>query len=251
MTTPLTLTTIVAEDEPLAAQGLAKWVSEHERLTLVKVCSDGRSALDAAVELKPQLLLLDINMPGQSGLEVAKALAGQSTIPAIVFTTAYDEFAVTAFELQAIDYLLKPFSHDRFLQAIDNVLKLGEPSFDRAQSYNKLDLAKEPLKRIMIRDQGKIFPISVDSIQYFKSDSKYTAVAYKGRQFLVRVALHHIEPQLDPSLFIKLQRSCIVNLDYVESMTPDEMSQLVVKMQDGSEFTASREVSKILRNQSI
>jgi two-component system, LytTR family, response regulator len=249
------LTTLIAEDEPLAAEGLALWVQEHPQLKLVKVCHDGGSALEAALQLQPQLVLLDINMPGKTGLEVAKALSAQATIPAMVFTTAYDEHAVTAFELQAIDYLLKPFSRERFDQAIDNVIKAGVPTVELAQSYSALTATNatqpEYLKRIMIRDQGKIFPVNTSLIQYFKSDTKYTAVAYKGRQFLIRVPLHQIEPQLDPNQFIKLQRSCIVNLEFVESMTPDDMSQLVVKMQDGTEFTASREVSKTLRSQSL
>jgi two-component system, LytTR family, response regulator len=245
------LTTLIAEDEPLAAEGLALWVNEHPRLKLVQICSDGISALQAAETLRPQLLLLDIQMPGQTGLEVARALYTAGDGPVIIFTTAYDEYAVAAFELQAIDYLLKPFTRARFDQAIDNVLNSASDRKHFVNGLAQLGAPKESLKRIMIKDQGKIFPVNVEQIHYFKSDTKYTAIAYKGRQFLVRVPLHQLELQLDPSQFLKLQRSCIVNLEFVESMTPDDMSQLVVKMTDGSQFTASREVSKTLRNQSL
>ena len=259
-----TTATIIAEDEPLAAEGLAQWVNEHPNLNLVAVCPDGPSALAAIRAHQPDLVLMDINMPGMTGLQVLQALqleslqqgAGDRVIPKVIFTTAYDEYALTAFELHAVDYLLKPFSQERFTQAIDHVAMLA-PLTGSDSSANLDALAAiaspstQPLQRLMVRDQGKIFPLNVDQIEYFKSDTKYTAIAYKGRQFLVRLAISAFDERLDPNRFIKLQRSCIVNLDFVDSMTPDEMSQLVVKMRDGSQFTASRDVSKALRGQAL
>ena len=258
-----TIATMIAEDEPLAAEGLAQWVNEHPDLSLVSICSDGPSALAAIRSLNPALVLMDINMPGMTGLQVLQALqqSGADTMmPKVIFTTAYDEHALTAFEVHAVDYLLKPFSQERFAQAIDhaieNVVNLApQTASDTSANLDALTAiaagSTDPLVRLMVRDQGKIFPLNVDQIEYFKSDTKYTAIAYKGRQFLVRLAISAFDERLDPNRFIKLQRSCIVNLDFVDSMTPDEMSQLVVKMRDGSQFTASREVSKALRNQAI
>ena len=263
------ITTLIAEDEPLAAEGLADWVKANPSLQLVAVCSDGISALAAIRDLSPSLVLMDINMPGMTGLEVLRALQSASSsvaMPKVIFTTAYDEHALAAFELHAVDYLLKPFSQERFIEAIDHALtlsaqmKVDQSSVDHAISNELASIdalqaiatpTSEPLTRLMVRDQGKIFPLNVDQIEYFKSDTKYTAIAYKGRQFLVRLAINAFDERLDAKRFIKLQRSCIVNLDFVDSMTPDEMSQLVVKMRDGSQFTASREVSKTLRNQAL
>ena len=268
------ITTLIAEDEPLAAEGLADWVKANPSLQLVAVCSDGISALAAIRDLSPSLVLMDINMPGMTGLEVLRALqsTGSSVaMPRVIFTTAYDEHALAAFELHAVDYLLKPFSQERFTEAIDHALTLSaqmkddqssaaQLSTDHAISNESANIEAlqaiatptfEPLTRLMVRDQGKIFPLNVDQIEYFKSDTKYTAIAYKGRQFLVRLAINAFDERLDAKRFIKLQRSCIVNLDFVDSMAPDEMSQLVVKMRDGSQFTASREVSKTLRNQAL
>jgi two-component system, LytTR family, response regulator len=254
---------LIAEDEPLAADMLADWVKEHGQLNLVGVATDGISTLELITELQPKIVLMDINMPGQTGLQVAKALAQkkqanpQIGLPAIIFTTAYDEYALTAFELHAVDYLLKPFSQERFIEAVNHAISLNASHMSQSAIYNdshgfdSVAASSEPLTRIMVRDQGKIFPVKLDQVAYLKSDTKYTAIAYQGRQFLVRLALQAFEERLDKEKFLKLQRSCIVNLDFVESMTPDEMSQYVVKMQDGTQFTASREVSKLLRSQSL
>jgi two-component system, LytTR family, response regulator len=270
---------VIAEDEPLAAQALIEWVQAHTHLEFVGHASDGLNAVTLCNEMKPDLLLLDINMPGQTGLQVARNLIQQKSSTSIIFTTAYDEHALTAFELHAIDYLLKPFSLERFNEAIEHAVNQRalnqnnvnqgsvEGSSESSSADNKesaqseliarLDSSSlsggttEPLTRIMVRDQGKIFPVKVEHVEYLKSDTKYTAIAYQGRQFLVRLALHAFEDRLDKARFLKLQRSCIVNLDFVESMTPDEMSQYVVKMSDGTSFTASRDVSKLLRSQSI
>jgi two-component system, LytTR family, response regulator len=270
---------VIAEDEPLAADALIEWVQAHSQLEFVGHASDGLNAVTLCNEMKPDLLLLDINMPGQTGLQVARNLIQQKSSTSIIFTTAYDEHALTAFELHAIDYLLKPFSLERFNEAIEHAVNqraLNQNSSNQGSSESssggsnaddeesaqsellaRLDStslsgsASEPLTRIMVRDQGKIFPVKVEQVEYLKSDTKYTAIAYQGRQFLVRLALHAFEDRLDKSRFLKLQRSCIVNLDFVESMAPDEMSQYVVKMSDGTSFTASRDVSKLLRSQSI
>ncbi len=251
--------TLIAEDEPLASEALAEWVQQQPQLELVACCADGLSALAEIRRLQPALVFMDIQMPGLTGLQVLRALLddealeGQTTQPRVIFTTAYDEHALTAFELHAADYLLKPFSQERFNEAVDHALRslpaspgLG-PTMEAASAVHD----STPLSRILVRDQGKIFPLQVEAIEYLRSDIKYTAVASGGKQFLVRLPIAAFEQRLDPSRFLKLQRSCIVNLDFVVSMSPDENSQLIVQMQDGSKFTANREVSKMLREQSI
>ncbi|MDT9000974.1 LytTR family DNA-binding domain-containing protein [Paucibacter sp. APW11] len=248
--------TLIAEDEPLASEALADWVAQWPQLELVAVCADGLSALEQIRQHQPALVFMDINMPGMTGLQVLRALgqAAEGVTPAVIFTTAYDEHALTAFELHAVDYLLKPFSQERFNEAVEHALAHSAAA---SQQLGALEAASstgqdsEPLTRILVRDQGKIFPLHVDAIEYLRSDSKYTAIASRGRQFLVRLPITSFEQRLDAQRFLKLQRGCIVNLDFVEAMTPDENSQFVVQMRDGSRFTASREVSKKLREQSI
>lgn len=237
---------LIAEDEPLAAEALADWVRAMHGLELVARCADGESALQEIRRLQPQLVLMDIQMPGLTGLQVARALAGEKPRPAVIFTTAYDEHAVTAFELHAVDYLLKPFSRERFSEAVSRALKAGSTLEQAVEA-----LAGAPLTRILVQDQGKIFPLQVDAIEYLRSDSKYTALASRGKTFLVRVAITALEPRLDPARFVRVQRGCLVNLDFVEAMTPDENSRLIVRMRDGTQLTASREMSKKLREQSL
>jgi two-component system LytT family response regulator len=241
---------LIAEDEPLAAEALADWVAQMPTLQLVATCGDGASALAQIRALQPDLVLMDIQMPVLTGLQVLQALAGDAHQPAVIFTTAYDEHALTAFELHAVDYLLKPFTHERFVEAIGHVQRDVRASLAGAvDALQTPDGA--PLARVLVRDQGRIFPINVDAIEHLRSDTKYTALAVKGKSYLVRLPIVTFEQKLDPGKFVKLHRSCIVNLDFVESLTPDENSQLVARMTDGTLITANRDVSKKLREQSI
>ncbi len=249
--------TLIAEDEPLAREGLAAWVHQLPQLELVAACADGASALQAIREHRPALVLMDIQMPAMTGLQVLRALADESpgagTMPAVIFTTAFNEHALTAFELHAVDYLLKPFAHERFVEAVNHALAVGNA---QEHALPALEAAAHggdegPLTRVLVRDQGKIFPLHVDAIEHLRSDTKYTAITSKGRSYLVRLPITSFERRLDPSRFLKVNRSCIVNLDFVDAMAPDESSQFVVQLRDGTRVTASREVSKQLRADSI
>ncbi|MFN4116272.1 MAG: LytR/AlgR family response regulator transcription factor, partial [Inhella sp.] len=196
---------------------------------------------------------MDIQMPGLTGLQVLRALADDGgSGPAVIFTTAYDEHALTAFELHAIDYLLKPFSRDRFAEAVAHVQqRLGVSADGALQALEQATPSSEPLRRLLVRDMGRIVPLQVETIDYLRADTKYTAIVSRGRTYLVRLAISEFARRLDPARFLKVNRSCIVNLDQVEAMTPDDSSQFVVQLKDGSRFTASREVSKQLRADSL
>jgi two-component system LytT family response regulator len=253
--------TLIAEDEPLAREGLIEWARQVPQLQLVGAAADGLQALAAIRELQPQLVLMDIQMPGLTGLQVLRALQAEAgpRLPAVVFTTAYDEHALAAFELHAVDYLLKPFEHARFIEAVTHVLARHDspepPGLDALEAAGAAAAVEggdaSPLTRLLVRDMGRIVPLQVEQIEHLRSDTKYTAIVAKGRTYLVRLPIAHFAQRLDGQRFLKLSRSCIVNLDFVDSMTPDDNSQLVVQMRDGNRFTASREVSKDLRGQSL
>jgi two-component system, LytTR family, response regulator len=250
-------TTLIAEDEPLASEGLTHWVRQLPQLELLGCVADGSSALAAIRQQRPGLVLMDIHMPGMTGLQVLRALAEDAApLPRVIFTTAYDEHALTAFELHAVDYLLKPFAQERFVEAVQHALQAAPAPEAPGQALQAAlgtatGAAPEPLTRVLVRDQGKIFPVQVGAIEYLRSDTKYTAITSQGRSFLVRVPITSFEERLDPAHFLKISRSCIVNLDFVVAMTPDESSQFVVQMRDGTRVTASREVSRQLRADSI
>lgn len=247
----MTKTVFFAEDEPLARDVLRDAIYAHPGLRLVGEAADGASALERILLLRPEVVFMDIQMPEMTGLEVLRRL---DYLPQIVFTTAYDQYAVTAFELHAVDYLLKPFTRARFAASVARLLEDGANEQDRPGLEDALlraTGAAARLDRILVRDRGRIFPLAVGEIEYMKADSKYTVIVARGQHFLVRIGISELETQLDPTRFIRVHRSALVNLDFVESMRADEQSQLQICMRDGSCIGANREASKLLREMAI
>lgn len=250
-------TAFIAEDEPLAREALHDSVNTRPELKLIGEADNGRSALEQINHLRPEVVFMDIQMPEMTGLEVIKRLDYQ---PEIIFTTAYDQYAVAAFELNALDYLLKPFSRERFDAAVDRLLEshIGH-TVSQEPRQTQLTQALEQvgqqlparLDRILVRDRGHIFPVNTQQIAYLKSDAKYTAIYVDGKTFLVRLGISELADRLDPSRFVRIHRSVLVNLDFVESMKTDEQSQLQLQMRDGSVLVANREASKMLRDMAI
>lgn len=243
-------TVFIAEDEPLARDLLRDAIHAHAGLRLVGEAADGAAALARINALRPEVVFMDIQMPEMTGLEVLKRL---DCAPRIVFTTAYDQYAVTAFELNAVDYLLKPFTRARFDAAVARLMEPAQPSPVILGEALAQAARRTPgrLERILVRDRGRIFPLSLNEIAYLKADSKYTAIAARGQTFLVRIGISELEAQLDPARFIRIHRSALVNLDFVDSMKADDQSQLLIQMRDGTSLTASREASKVLREMAI
>ncbi|TXI89239.1 MAG: response regulator transcription factor [Burkholderiaceae bacterium] len=248
-----TQTAFIAEDEPLARESLRDAVMARSELQLIGEADNGTLALERINQLRPDVVFMDIQMPEMTGLEVIKRLDYH---PQIIFTTAYDNYAVAAFELNAVDYLLKPFSRDRFNAAVNRVLEEGSQEnrdvreIGQALEQTSLTLPSR-LDRILVRDRGHIFPVNINHIAYLKSDAKYTALYVDGKTFLVRLGISELAERLDPHRFVRIHRSVIVNLDYVESMKTDEQSQLQLQMRDGSVLVANRESSKMLRDMAI
>jgi two-component system LytT family response regulator len=245
-------TAFFAEDEPLARDVLRDAIYAHPALRLVGEAADGASALAQITRLRPEVVFMDIQMPEMTGLEVLRRL---DYLPRIVFTTAYDQYAVTAFELNAVDYLLKPFTRARFAAAVARLLEgpahgreaLGEALAQAADARS----APVRLERILVRDRGRIFPLAAGDIEYMKADSKYTVIVARGQNFLVRIGISELEAQLDPARFVRIHRSALVNLDFVESMRADDQSQLQIHMRDGTVLGANRDASRILRDMAI
>lgn len=245
-----TRTVYIAEDEPLARDVLRDAIYAHPGLRLVGEAGDGATALAQINQIRPDVVFMDIQMPELTGLEVLRRL---TCTPEIVFTTAYDQYAVTAFELNAVDYLLKPFTRARFDAAVARLLEAPAAPRELMDAALAQAAARAPgrLERILVRDRGRIFPLSLNEIEYLKADSKYTAIAARGQTFLVRIGISELEAQLDPARFIRIHRSALVNLDFVDSMRADDQSQLIIQMRDGVVLTASREASKVLREMAI
>ncbi|MES2049354.1 MAG: LytTR family DNA-binding domain-containing protein [Pseudomonadota bacterium] len=244
-------TAFIAEDEPLARETIRDAVKQRHELRLIGEAADGASALEQINRLQPEVLFMDIQMPEMTGLEVLKRI---NYHPSIIFTTAYDQYAVAAFELNALDYLLKPFTRERFNAAVDrlqeNIEAASTPGMIAAL-HQAAERDKSPLQRILVKDRGHIFPVNVNDIAYLKSDAKYTGIYVGEKTYLVRLGLSELAERLDPQRFVRIHRSVTVNLDFVESMKADDQSQLQLHMRDGSVLLANREASKMLRDMSI
>jgi two-component system LytT family response regulator len=242
-------TVVIVEDEPLARKTLRDLLADADWLEIVGEAADGLAAVELINTRKPDLVFLDINLPELSGLDVLKRLVHE---PAIVFTTAHDRHAIAAFELAALDYLLKPFGRARFQQA----LARARNALDRAEARPALPetraaLGTALLQRILIRDAGRIVPVAVREIERIAADGDYAAVRTRGKTFLVSLPLGDFESRLDPVYFVRVHRSHIVNLDFVEALEPLDNSQLLVRMKDGARIAASRTASKRLRERAV
>lgn len=237
--------TLIVEDEPLARQTLREFVAEIDWLALVGEATDGRVAVDLINALQPDLVLLDVQIPEMSGLEVLNRIQRQ---PAVVFTTAYDRYAVNAFELEAFDYLLKPFGRDRFRAAMERVCRRLEekPLLTASEQITQNDLSKPPLTRLFVRAKNSILPLKIDDVSRFEADDDYVKVFAGNGNYLINQTLGEIEARLDVSRFCRVHRSIIVNLEFVERVETQDRRLLLI-LKDKTEILASRTGSQILR----
>lgn len=238
---------VIVDDEPLARQKLRELLENIADLVCVAEAVDCPSAVKTINELRPDLVFLDIQMPGGSGLDVLERIDHD---PDVIFTTAYDQYAVAAFELQAVDYLLKPFGRERLEKAVGRAMQRHEStesSVDRAREAFR----RGPTARILVRDRGKIIPIMTRDIARLEADDDYTQVVAHGKTYLVYLRLHDFLQVLDAERFVQIHRSHIVNLDQVRSIGPADGGRLTVEMLDGAKVPVSRARAKELRDRAL
>ena len=240
------LTAILVEDEPSALDELRDLVAGVDWLDNVAEASDGATAVERIEALRPDVLFLDVHLPEMSGLEVLEAITCN---PAVIFTTAYDRYAVAAFEAEAIDYLVKPFGRTRFLGAVERLRRSrrsepGEPVATRARNA----LGGAPLTRILVRDVDRLVPVFMRDVMRLEAEGEYVAVHAGARRYLVRLPISEFERLLDADRFVRIHRSHIVNLDHVRSMEPYDGARLEVRMKDGTRIVASRARTRELKD---
>lgn len=236
----MALRTVVAEDEPLARQRLRRFVERDPRLVLVGEAESGTAAVELIDRLAPDVVFLDVQMPECTGLEVLERAAHR---PAPVFTTAYPEYALRAFEVEAYDYLVKPFGWTRFQAAVDRVARrLAAPPAPAPAP------APGPyLERLFVRRRGEMVPVSMRDVHRMEGAGDYVLLCTPAGQVLADVSLNELERRLDPACFRRVHRAHIVNLDHVSAIRQYDERRLAVRFADGSEVVASRAGSQSLR----
>jgi len=243
------ISTLIVEDEPLARQALREFAADLPWLDVVGEATDGRSAVRLIDEMRPDLVFLDVQMPELSGLQVLRQIEHR---PAVVFTTAFDHHAVVAFELEALDYLLKPFGRERFRQAAERARQhLAERGGATALAERARTALEErgaaPMERIFVRSGGRIVPVLMDQVVRMEASDDYVRVHVGGTSHLVEITLSQMERRLDPARFLRIHRSHIINVRRVTSMEPYDARRLLVHLQDGAQVIASRSGSQQLQ----
>lgn len=228
---------VVADDEEHARAGLAASLREFEWIDVVGMAANGPATLAAVNELRPDLLFLDVQMPGLPGTEVLRHLTHQ---PYVVFVTAHAQHAVTAFELGALDYLLKPFGAERVGELMTRIqYALGHPGSEGGFGRFQEVFGRSPLARLFVRRGDAILPVPVGSIVWFEARGDYVAAHGAHGEYLLAVALSHLEARLDPARFARLHRAHIANLDHVVAFRRQE-GRLVAVLDTGRELAVSR-----------
>jgi two-component system LytT family response regulator len=231
---------LIADDEPLARDLVRDLLGQRSDVTIAGEARDGEEALRLVHELSPDLLLLDVQMPGLDGFEV---LAELERRPAVVFITAFDEYAVRAFEVHALDYLVKPFHRARFHEAIDRAL--ARPAADLRALL--AELRPSHLTRFVVRSAEEISFVKVGDVAWIESAGNYVRLHTAAGERIVRTSLRELESRLDPVVFVRVHRSAFVNLDYVQKLEPYFHGEYVITLRGGAQLTSSRTYSARLR----
>lgn len=242
---PAHLRAAIVDDEDLARQVLREYLAPHKDIEIVAECANGFEAVKAVAELRPDLVFLDIQMPKLDGFEVLELL---DPAPAIIFVTAHDNHAIRAFEVHAVDYLLKPVSAERFEAALARVKERLEGRAERnsthAPSASELAAAARPpaqhLDRIPVRDGTSVVIIPAAKLEYVEAQDDYVALVSQGKKHLKQQTISSLEAALDPSRFLRVHRSYIVNLERVVRLEPYGKDSYVAVLGDGVQLPVSR-----------
>jgi len=233
---------VIADDEPLSRRLVNQLLERHSDVVVVAECADGAAARDAIATCAPDLVFLDIRMPVESGLDVARTRE-EGAGPFVVFVTAYDRFAVPAFEADAVDYLTKPLTEARFDAALDRVRRRLHER-DSAAKLERLapadDAAPRYAPHLVSRVGTRDIIIPLETIDYIEADDVYAAVIARGKRHLVRTALDALERNLDPAFFVRIHRSYIVRLDRVTEIRRDKKSGPELVLDSGVSIPVSR-----------
>lgn len=259
---------IIVDDEPLALKLLSTVLCEISDVEIVAQCSNGKQAVDATLELQPDLIFLDIQMPGMNGFEVIKTLQ-TDVMPMVVFVTAYDQYAVDAFDLHAVDYILKPIENQRIVRAVERarqrlkndvdfsfkspligaIEEISERVSQGTYSSNNTKNRPDGMNRkLLVRDSGVVKVIPFDDIDWVDAAGDYMCVHASGETHVIRSTLRDLMAKLDDNLFVRIHRSTIVNIERVVSVTPLQKGGSLLHLTGGESLKVSRNYRDAIRN---
>lgn len=248
------ITCIIIDDESLARELLMEFIEPYKEIEVLAQCSKGTEAVQKIDELEPDLIFLDVQMPGMDGFGVLEAIDHQ---PYVIFTTAYDQYALQAFDKNAVDYLLKPLNEDRFRTAVMRAIDRIESE----KSQNVEDLLKSIKgaesggnrysSHLFVQKSEKLLNLEVREIMYLEASGDYTVLSTKGDQFLSSSGIGKLEEKLDPEVFIRIHRSTIINLNFLKEIEKHFNGGLIVKMDNGKTFPVSRTYAKLIRKKVV
>jgi two-component system, LytTR family, response regulator len=237
--------TLIVDDEELARDRIQTLLEQQPDVEIVGMCNDGVSALEAIEKHQPDLVFLDVQMPGMDGFEVVENLDPQNA-PAVVFVTAHDGHAIRAFEIHALDFLLKPFDQTRFEKALERArgkVKVAKGAVIDSHLVSLLEELREERKypeRLIVKSSGRVFFVRTEEIDWVEASGNYVKIHTKSEAHLLRESMKNMEAKLDPKIFVRIHRSAIVNIDRIKELEPWFHGEYIVIMRDGTRLTASR-----------
>ena len=243
--------TLIIDDEPLARRRVRKLLGTDLDFEIIGECGNGREAISEILAQNPQLIFLDVQMPEINGFDVIEAIS-ETHLPMVVFVTAYDKYAVRAFEVHALDYLLKPFDRKRFDKAIEQVklrLKSEDSGALNSRTLALLEAFRDQtnyLERFIIKTGGRVFFIKTEEIDWLEAEGKYVRLHTGKDSHLLREAIGNIEARLDPKKFLRIHRSHIVNIERIKELEPWFHNEYRVILRDGTKLMMSRSCRKRL-----
>jgi two-component system LytT family response regulator len=244
-------TCLIIDDEKLARDLLREFLESFPQIDVIGESAKGSEAVEKINKLKPDLIFLDVQMPGMNGFDVLDEIDHE---PHVIFTTAYDQYAIRAFEKNAVDYLLKPLDEERFTQAVNRALKRKTTENGDLQELLrsiKTDGKNSFDSHIFVQKSEKLFNLPVEEIIFLEASGDYTVITTKNDQFVSSSGIGKLEEILNPDTFIRVHRSTIINLNFLKEIERHFNGGMVVKMQNGKSFPVSRTYAKLIRKKVV
>ena len=234
---------LIVDDEPLARRGVVLRLRKFKDIEIAGQCGDGVSAVEKILELSPDLVFLDVQMPGMDGFEVLRAVPKEK-LPNVIFLTAYEQHALRAFEVHALDYLLKPVDDERFAAAIGRARKLVDSSLKTRMAERVLQMLDQTqanfVSRFTVQTGPRIQIVQADDVEWIGATGDYAELHAHGRAYLLRETMASLEQRLNPANFLRIHRSRIVRAENIVELRSIENREFIVRLSDGSEHRSSR-----------